>query len=559
MAKRSRTVRKVAQPAPARLTIRLFAPGMSVMHRAGLGGLAATLRSIERDYQLGNLSGDSLPGAPWIGGQPPWQIEPYSLTLDFGEPECASCYLKRLFEIAFDLRDGLIYLPGQYPDMPPPLPVRIYLQQGILLSFLQHGQSRTVAKKEGIYSYSPDDDPTATLTLSYKKCSKYKHQTGWKDLVDSKTGCLREGVIKVVGPLNPGAVVRHVAFDSRTKIEEDAARVLALYFALVGCLALPVNRGCGVLLVPEVRDLSWFAEVRPLMTPVTDRDCQITSPGDAALQIQVRLRTRQHIVVHEVPGFYVATLQPTAWAKQQKSRVRTLVVPPGDDAILGAFEIAMNSLPPHIAVTTVGKPAGRAHRNRIAAQKRCFWRKSVVRPLVADNLAQGFPWYRDLRRLMIGVDPATGRPFWNRLFFERKGLRAMADNLLRQNTGEATVVKAVHEAIRQRYGQIASENRGNPAAMKNRWAGEYDRWRLAFAGAKTAEQFRRALCDLFSRGGSNRVLKEHWPELLPMLDASQWQLTRDLALLALASYSGAGEKELEELRAEEPVESDADQ
>jgi CRISPR-associated protein Cas8a1/Csx13 len=79
--------------------------------------------------------------------------------------------------------------------------------------------------------------------------------------------------------------------------------------------------------------------------------------------------------------------------------------------------------------------------------------------------------------------------------------------------------------------------------MKNRWRGEYDRWRLAFAGAKTADQFRHSLCDLFGRAGVNSVLREQWREVLPMLDAGHWQLTRDLAMLALASYKGKGAEE----------------
>ena len=34
--------------------------------------------------------------------------------------------------------------------------------------------------------------------------------------------------------------------------------------------------------------------------------------------------------------------------------------------------------------------------------------------------------------------------------------------------GESTVVRAVHESLRRRYGKIASENKGNATARKNR-------------------------------------------------------------------------------------------
>jgi len=353
--------------------------------------------------------------------------------------------------------------------------------------------------------------------------------------------------------MNPGAVVRHQAFTSSTRIEEDAAHVLALYFALVGCLALPVNRGCGVLLVPEVRDLEQFVFVRPLMTPTTVRDCQITSPGDAALQAQVRLRAKRESRQLDLPGFYTSIFQPTPWASQQKSRVLTMYVPPGDELTLSQFEKALEVLPPRVVVRVVKQTKGRGKKKEILEKKEWFWAKSVVLPLVADNLAQGRRWYEGFTRLMIDLDPVSKTPIRDRLVFEKEGLNAMTREIPWKEQGESTVVRAVHEAIRRRYARIAEENKNNPVAMKNRWSGEYDRWRLAFAGAKTVDQFRHALCDLFSRAGLNPVLQKEWEHILPMLSPQRWQLARDLALLALASYTGSGSEELESTEEQQAV------
>lgn len=169
-----------------------------------------------------------------------------------------------------------------------------------------------------------------------------------------------------------------------------------------------------------------------------------------------------------------------------------------------------------------------------------------MRPLVATNLARGRPWYYNFVNLMTKIDPVSKRPLRDKLFFEKKGLKAMVEKVPWTDPGESAVVNAIHESIGRRYGLIANENKGNSTAMKNRWKGEYDRWRLAFAGAKTSEQFRRSLCDLFSRAGVNSILQENWPTILPMLSDNRWQQTRDLALLGLASYSGKGAKEIEE-------------
>jgi CRISPR-associated protein Cas8a1/Csx13 len=121
----------------------------------------------------------------------------------------------------------------------------------------------------------------------------------------------------------------------------------------------------------------------------------------------------------------------------------------------------------------------------------------------------------------------------------------MIENATWHDPAAEAVVRAVHEAIRQRFGRIADENRDNPVAMKKRWAREYERWRLAFAGAKTADQFRFALTDLWSRAGRNEVLQQSWASVIPLLVESRWKLARDLALLGLASYAGRESSEME--------------
>jgi CRISPR-associated protein Cas8a1/Csx13 len=107
---------------------------------------------------------------------------------------------------------------------------------------------------------------------------------------------------------------------------------------------------------------------------------------------------------------------------------------------------------------------------------------------------------------------------------------------------ERLLVESVHIAIRQRFGAIADENRDNKQAMKNRFKREKERWRLSFSGAKTHEQVRHTLADLWSRAGSNRVLQENWLALLPLLREEHWRTARDLSLVALASYGSMSDE-----------------
>jgi CRISPR-associated protein Cas8a1/Csx13 len=238
-----------------------------------------------------------------------------------------------------------------------------------------------------------------------------------------------------------------------------------------------------------------------------------------------------------IPACYAMTFTPTPWASQQKSRVATIHVPPGDDRRLDRYERAAAHLPPRIVTRVVKETAGRRRQKVVTERRKSFRADSIVRPLIAENLALGRKWYSGFIKLMIRINPATDSPFRDQLPFERGGLHAMiSDESMWDTTGERLLVQAVHEAIRGRYGQIADENQKNPVAMKSRFKGEYDRWRLAFAGAKTPDHFRKALCDLFSRAGRNAVLQKQWQEVLPMLRSENWQHARDLALLALCSY-----------------------
>ena len=527
-------------PPPDHLTMCLFAPGMSALHRAGLGGLACTLRAMERQHEAGLLKASKLP-APFKAGNPPWEITETSVTLRFGKPENAEEYLKKLFEFAFEVRkDGLINLPGQYANgQTPSAAILADLQAGAILTFLQHGKVRQLAKEPTTVSYDPEGQGVPGVIVEYRKCAYFKHQDAWEQLLDK--GRLQSRPIKVDGPISPGTVVRHVAYTGDTAAEDPVERMLPLVFALVGCLPLPVNRGVAALLVPEVEDLTEFLADRPAMTPTAARECQVANAADAALQAQVRLRGRRAMQGSAVPGCYAMTFMPTAWASQQKSRVATIHVDRGRDKVLDRFDRALACLPLRVVTRTIKESTGRGKQKQTTERKESFRTDSVIRPLIADNLALGRPWYAGFVKLMSKVNPATDKPYRDQLSYERKGLHDMMnDNSMWDHEGEALVVKAVHEAMRMRYGQIADENKGKSVAMKNRMDRFREKLRLDLAGAKTEGHVRFALTDLYSRAGNNPILREGWQKVLLIL-RRDWQLARDLGLLALASYVGKGE------------------
>ena len=262
--------------------------------------------------------------------------------------------------------------------------------------------------------------------MQYKACSYFKHQKGWEEFID-KNGCLLAGTIKVDGPISPGTVVRHVAFTGDTVAEDPPERMLPLYFALVGCLSLPVNRGVAALLVPDVTDLTEFVYDRPAMTPTTATECQIANAADAAFRAKCgceelpdgRPRCNRgpegQSPVRRLPGCYAMTFTPTPWASQQKSRVATIHVHAGDDRILDRYERAAQNLPARIVVRTIKESTGKGKQKVTTERQESFRADSVVRPLIAENLALGRPWYAGFVRLMTKINPATDKPYRDQL------------------------------------------------------------------------------------------------------------------------------------------------
>ena len=119
----------------------------------------------------------------------------------------------------------------------------------------------------------------------------------------------------------------------------------------------------------------------------------------------------------------------------------------------------------------------------------------------------------------------------------------MVESIPWPNETDKQFVEAVHDAIRSRYGALAS--RAKESGETIRFDREYERMRTGLMRAKNSETLRAELSDFFARGGSNKTLRQHWKDLLPLFSGADWQRARDLALFALASYAGKGVEQIE--------------
>ena len=517
-------------------------------------------------------------------------VEVRRVVLSFGG-QPAKETLRPLFEASFMSRPPhqLIDLPGtQSPPRPSKASVLAELQRAIRTTFLQHNKTVTVAgvdlppaprKTKGMsdeeqvalkaakklatqvkkaartaarktLTFEVDD---RQVTIEVEGYSSFAHRDAWEEIASKLE---RSGSVELAGWAYPGGAQRHIDFNA-TKLAYSPGQAIAACFALVGCvsLLLPelevqeagktkfVPRGC--IVVPKPADLVAFAAARPLMTPSSLEDAHVASAGDAVLRARLLLRMAS-VARASVAGIQAVVMGKVPWDKQQKVRTATLASGDIPERVLDAYETVASRLPTKAKVWVRAGDVGADSVEKVGY----FIKPSALRGFVTDNLARGRPWFEgfatarteDSKPRFIHYFRDKDRKNLGALFAsEKQGLVTLVKEHLMGP--EERLVTSIHVAIRQRFGAIANECKDNPVAMKNRFKGEREKWRLAFAGAKTHEQVRGALADLWSKAGSNSELREGWRELLPLLGEALWRTARDLALVALASYQAKGIEE----------------
>ncbi len=536
---------------PSELAIGLGDPGMTPLLKAGLGGMAASLWAMLRREN---------PSAPWPspvsihGGKA--LVEPRRVVLKLEDGNWDG-FLRTLFESVFRISEpwGIIQLVGGAdPGTPPPQEVMAALQTGLERTFLQLGKTRKKSGRPKELTFRIDDAPITFMVQGYRS---YSHQTGHINVLKA----LKNGTTRLASWVQPGAVQRHIAF-SETKYEYSAGQALCALFAIVGCFSFPVTRrNAGALVIPEPSDLVLFARMRPRLTPQRVQDVHVTGTADAILAVHLALRmagiSRSESGIASTLGI---TLRATPWAQKQKSRVSVLLPQSISEKDLDVYDAVSRKLPTRIRASS---PGGCQVKDDVRSdddepvEGGYSVLTSSLRAFVTENVALGRKWHTDFATATDGARrprfihyyrDREGKGLGALYSDEMEGLIAMLDYL---EDAEKAIVESVHVALRQRFGRIAEENKDDPVAMKNRFDSERERWRLRFVGAKTHDQIRTALADLWSLAGPNRELQERWPLILPLLRAENWKVARDLALVALASYRGQESEDDGESR--EPV------
>lgn len=485
------------------LTFHLGDPTFTLLHRAGLAGLYMTLNQL------------SYEGEPAIEGME-WQLSSRQVTIHWkGNDQKA---LDWLLHQSFQLKDGLIALRG-IDSQSMRVDAQVIVHQGILGTFLQHTSTH---KAEGVIkcSFSFDGEDAAETQVTYKKLVSYVYQEFANNLCDTQ-GNLLTKPMSVAGWLNPGAAVRHVAFSADTSFEESPQNAFVLLFAPIACYyyslrsRLRDKRAQYALVVPEIVDLAEYAKYRQnsKLRDAAYKDFYACGLGDAGLRFLTYETTSKLTRAFSVPRCQVLTLGTVVWANQQKTRTDLYVVEANVKSCFN-YEVCCNHLS--------DRP--------IKGKDGTFLATSFARELITENLARAQPWYAG------AADKVNSKELFQKLGYERGGLYEVIQRI-QTDEHEKQFIRTCHEAIYYTYGQLATRTKAGEDPNFDKVT---VRFRTGLGRCKNAASFREFITDFWARAGKLPTLKDHWQDLIDfVMQESQWKKSRDLALLALASYPGA--------------------
>jgi CRISPR-associated protein Cas8a1/Csx13 len=500
--------------ATTELHMDLHAPGMTALHRAGLGGLWMTLEAVENDRGL----------ASEYRALGEWERTPHSVTIRWAGD--GTSLFERLLRDAYPITvKGLLgFLADGDPLAHPDHAHTVHV--AMLQSFLQHSKAKRLVSGKGEATLAVEIDGVPKA-LAYRPVMDHKLRgrpfgPGFDPFHPGE----------VVGWLLPGGTERHSGLAGATRLEEPPERLLPLRLGPIGCVFFRVrhrlpdgkwSERCAVG-IPELDDLEEFALLRAAVPRASLDYLWTAGPGEAALRLLFLEAGRSHARSAQPQACEVTAFDTVAWSPQQRTRRSVVRVD------------ARTAEPGRRAYLTIrhALPA----RPRSTQDESIWWSVPQVTELAAANVASGRPWWR-------GFADFAARHRHD-LRYEQEGLHMIvksSDGL--PDSAERAFVEACHEAWRRRLGELGERARregSDPRALFDR---EYERLRIRFSRAKTPADLRNAVTDFWARARAQETLQERWSDLLPFLDARKWREGRDLALLALASYGRTEEHEKE--------------
>lgn len=481
-----------------KLLLSIFDPNTLLPHRAGIAGLALALSAIDpTDAPL------------------QWEVTEDAVKLSWEGSDLEA--IQWLLSQTYRSKKGYLEVPALKLDEQG----RYIFTEGVMSTFLQHSKQRTREKQAVTLTFLVEDDKPE-IRIDYRPVVDCYYTRDFKDAFTSKGAFKTE--IPLKGHHLPGLVE---CFVNGAYIESPTGFLSLLFLPLAcGYYQLPGYR--SALVVPEVRNLKEWVNLRQRLPGRTYRSFRASSAGESALSFLLREKLVEDVQPFRVNYCEVYQLGKQPWDGNQsylKQAVHRVQV---SDQVLGLYEIASRLLPPRVKLKQDDEGTW------LAESKVLAW--------ISDNLIANKVWYSGFFefRKATTIYPE-----------DRKGLVVMTEHL---NADEKVLFDAVQGAfsafLRNQIQQ--AQKQGRPLD----YGQVADKVIYRLQRPSTQQEFAKALVDFLSQFRS-KAARAAGPQIFWWIhQESNWRKARDLALLAIATYKGKTKEEetvLEQELVEEPA------
>jgi CRISPR-associated protein Cas8a1/Csx13 len=460
------------------LVLSIFDPNTLLPHRAGIAGLALALSAIAPTDALMQ-----------------WEVTEDAVKLSWEGSDLEA--VQWLLSHTYRSDQGYLEVPALKLDEQG----RYIFTEGVVSTFLQHSKQRTREKQAVPLAFLVEDDQPE-IRIDYRPVVDCYYTRDFKDAFTSK------GAFKTDIPLKghhlPGLVE---CFVNGAYIESPTGFLALLFLPLAcGYYQLPGFR--SALVIPEVRNLKEWVNLRRRMPGRTYRSFRASSAGESALSFLLREKLVEDAQQFRVDYCEVYQLGNQPWDGNQsylKQAVHRVQV---NDQVLGLYEIASRLLPPRVKLKQDGEGTW------LAESKVLAW--------ISDNLIANKVWYSGFFefRKATTIYPE-----------DRRGLVVMTEHL---NADEQVLFDAVQGAfsafLRDQIQQ--AQKQGRPLD----YGQVTDKVIYRLQRPSTQQEFATALVDFLSQFRS-KAARSAGPQIFWWIhQESNWRKARDLTLLAISTY-----------------------
>ena len=476
------------------LKLSIFDPNTLLPHRAGIAGLALALSVINPDR------------VPFS-----WEVteDKVSLFWDCSDKEAVLSLIQQTYR----LQDGYLDVPALNLDRQG----KYTFTKGVVGVFLQHQQQRTFSNSSVSKSFQIDEGQPE-ITVSYKplvSCYYTKEINIFTGKGKFKTN------IDVKSQHLPGLEQCFV----HGSYKETPQGFLSLLFLPLACsyFQLPFVKHPDsriktfvptyAIVIPEVTNiLAWGKRRKKLSgkTTYTYKNFLAQDAGETGLRLLLQEKLLEDLNSFRIQSCEVYKIGPQQWNPKQTSLKQAIYRISVSDEILDLYNSAFQFFKPQIRINDKGET---------------WLAISKVLPWLCDNLITGKPWY-------------SGFYEWKKRnkLYERKGLANMSRYL---EPLEETLFNAVQGSfrsfLREQFTQAKKQGRPIDYSVYKQASNKVI-YRLQ--RPSTQQDFAKTMVDFFSRYRSKST-RGVGAEIYQWLHKeNQWKQARNLALLAIASYTG---------------------